>query len=210
MSREFYEARKMFRDYTGFEDPLSYEQWMSRPQEHKAAILYVQYFDQILLAWYKTKSFYASEEEGVETALQYLLKNVPIIESNPKRFNEKYIYRVSYNCLYCISHDRKCDRERFELEMSNVVASGEDEFDLFDTVASSNVVDYDDEAIEIKQWFWETIEDLGQDAYSVAKQIIDGGKLPKGVTRKRKEEIILILKDHLDIFKDVYGYTEEA
>ena len=102
MSREFYEARRLFINHINYTRPYSYEEWIALPEDHKCVALYIQYFDQIILAWYKTKSFYASEEEGVETVLQYLNKNVPILEANEKKFNERYIYRVAYNCLYKI------------------------------------------------------------------------------------------------------------
>lgn len=74
MSREFYEARRLFINHINYTNPYSYEEWIALPEDHKTVALYIQYFNEIILAWYKTKSFYASEEEGVETVLQYLNK----------------------------------------------------------------------------------------------------------------------------------------
>ena len=78
----FYTTRDFFKEATQFKGPMSYDEWVSCPDDHKAAVLYLQFFEQITLAWYKAKSFYGSDEEGVETVLQYLMKNVPIIEAN--------------------------------------------------------------------------------------------------------------------------------
>lgn len=202
--KEFYATRQIFREYINYTHPYSYEEWLKIPQESKAAALYVQYFNEIILAWFKTKSFYASEQEGVETICQYLLKNVPVIEENPKRFSKKYIYRVAYNCLYCISHDRKIDRLRWELEMSNILLSGEgEEIDLFDALMGEDDEFYSPH-VEAKFRMWSMISDMGDDYMQVCGQLLDGGRLPKGVSYKRKAEIIQNLQDALEEFKKVF------
>ena len=161
---------------------MSYEEWMIVPQEHKAAVLFVQYYNEITLAWFKTKSFFVLEEDGVSTMLQYLVKNVPIIENDPKRFKSGYIYKVAYNCLYCISHDIKRDIERYENEVSNIVTSGEDQLDLFDTVSSSQ--DIDD--ILAKEEFWKIIENMGLKTQKVINHILNGESLDKVSRRSSK------------------------
>lgn len=179
----FYATRSMFRrslDYTG---PMSYEEWKSVSADNKAAVLFVQFFDQITLAWYKTKSFYVVEEDGVSTMLQYLMKNVPLIEESPAKFTPAYIYKVAYNCLYCISHDIKRDRERFDMEISNLVYSSDEELDLFDTVVD-NIDDY--EAREAKQEFWSIIEDLDISTLDLVDQLINSGKIPARMSAQRQ------------------------
>lgn len=204
MSKEFYETRKIFREYINYKAPYSYEEWMSLPEENKAAALYVQYFDEIILAWFKSKSFYASEQEGVETVCQYLMKNVPVIEDNPKRFNKKYIYRVSYNCLYCIAHDRISDRLRWELEGSNICAGeGSDEVDLFDTFIIDETK-RDDELAEERAAMWRVIESMGDDIVQVVGHLLDGERLPKGVSYVKKRKVIEHLQKALEDFKDTF------
>lgn len=179
----FYATRSMFRrslDYTG---PMSYEQWMNVSADNKAAVLFVQFFDQITLAWYKTKSFYVVEEDGVSTMMQYLMKNVPLIEASESKFTPAYIYKVAYNCLYCISHDIKRDKERFELEVSNVVYTSDEELDLFDTVLD-NSDDY--EAREAKAEFWAIIEDMDVSTLDLVEQIINSGKIPSRMSSQRQ------------------------
>ena len=83
----FYQTRDMFKEFIGVDTPLAYSTWMELDPDKKAAALFVNFFDQITLAWYKVKSFYAVDEDGVSTCLQYLQKNVPVIENAPNRFS---------------------------------------------------------------------------------------------------------------------------
>lgn len=183
MNNAFAETRNLFMAYTHYERPLSYEEWVCAPQDSKAALLYVQYYEQITLAWYKSKSYFAVEEEGVETVLQYLMKNVPIIEQNPRRFSQSYIYQVAYNCLYCISHDRKCDIERWERETSNITRYEGNELDLFDTV-TTNLLGAD-EALT-SEGFWAIIEDMGIETWKVVNYLLNEGQTLKKTTFRMK------------------------
>lgn len=184
MANEFKETRNLFINSTGYTIPLSYEEWMAVPSGHKAAVLFVQFYDQITLAWYKTKSFFVLEEDGVSTMLQYLMKNVPIIEKDPKRFKPSYIYKVAYNCLYCISHNIKRDIERFENEVSNIVSCGEDQLDLFDTIVSNSDV-YDEIS---REEFWATIENMGLKTQKVINYLLNGESLNKLGSRTKTYE----------------------
>lgn len=181
MANAFSETKKLFMESTGYTRPVSYAEWILIPQEHKAAVLFVQFYDEITLAWYKTKSFFVLEEDGVSTMLQYLIKNVPIIENDPKRFKPSYIYRVAYNCLYCISHDIKRDIERYEKEVSNIVMSGEDQLDLFDTVVANTDI-Y--EELRRKE-FWAVIENMGVKTQKVVNHLLNGESL--GTVSKRSK-----------------------
>ena len=197
MTNAFTETRNLFINSVGYTRPLSYDEWMLVPSNHKAAVLFVQFYDQITLAWYKTKSFFVVEEDGVSTMLQYLMKNVPIIENDPKRFKPSYIYKVAYNCLYCISHNIKRDIERFENEVSNIVACGEDQLDLFDTVASGNTVE---DAID-KEEFWSLIENMDLKTQKVLNHLLNGESLNKVSKRNPMYE--------LDPLRDIVVSVEE-
>lgn len=217
MSNAFNETRNLFRTYLNYTGPLSYEQWLATADDSKAAVLFVQFFDQITLAWYKTKSFFVLEEDGVYTMLQYLTKNVPIIKENPKRFTPNYIYRVAYNCLYCISHDIKRDIERYERETSNIIFNGEDELNLFDTVPATDP-DINDRWTQAH--FWAIIETMGPATQKVVNHLINGDPLTKvgkrsksyatdplrdiEVTLEEMEVIVEELKTKLAAFKNVY------
>ena len=163
MKNEFYQTRQLFRDYTGYVNPLSFDAWDSLPSDQKAAVLFLQFFDQITLAWEKTKSVYSAEEDGVSEVVRYLEKNVAKIHDDPKRFTPAYIYKVAYNCMYCVCRDPNRFKRQYENECSNIQGSGEDEFDLFDLevdacdVYSESMTNTKDTAsIEI----WEIVKDM--------------------------------------------------
>lgn len=192
-SNEFYATRSLFRSYIDFERPLSYEEWMSVPDDDKAAVLYVQFFDQITLAWYKLKSVYSNEADGVAEVLQYLSKNVDKIKSDKKRFTPAYIYKVCYNCLYCLCRDPNRYKKAYENECSNIVSSGEDELDLFDTVVGDSDMYEELNKVSAREYFWELIEDMDVDTkYIVAKLLgedvdfEDGGSCYTGEEYQQK------------------------
>lgn len=199
----FYETRAMFRNYLNYEKPLSYEEWLSVDDDNKAAVLYVQFFDQITLAWYKLRTKAAIEEECVSEVLMYLVKNVPLIKENPSRFKPNYIYKVAYNCIYCKSMDpykgQTSKTSWYNNTTSQYVQSGDDIVDIFDTICDVEDID----VIACKEHFWKIIEDMGEDTLAVVDQILNGGRLPAGVSAKKKE-IIENLKVKLVSYKEVF------
>lgn len=197
----FYATKAMFRDYLNYTKPLSYDEWMHVSDDDKAAVLYVQFFDQIVLAWYKVKSFYTPDEDGVSTMLQYLIKNVPVIAENPSRFTPSYIYRVASNCLYCICHDIKRDRERFDNETSNIQQTGVDGIvDLFDTVCDRESIT----SALTREAFWEAIAslNLSDEMYEFVMSLADV-TTPKRLNDE-KRAIIAKLKVVLAPYIEIY------
>jgi len=202
MLGEFYTTRNLFRDFTNYQGPLSYEEWLALPEEHKAAVLYLQYFEQITLAWTKLKSVYSLESDGVSEVLQYLNKNVVKISEDAKRFTPAYIYKVSYNCLYCLCRDANRHKRAYENEMSNIVSYGEDELDLFDTIGVEDDPLTKDETMLNQEAFWSLIEDTDKDTISVISKLLgynDGRK----VEEDRMNEIIDGLRIKLAGFVNV-------
>ena len=151
---EFYNTYLLYREYIGYKEELSYRKWMRLPDRFKAAALYVQFYDQITLAWYKVKTNWSIEEEGVETVNQYLLKNVKKIEEDSKRFTPAYIYKVAWNCLYCLCIDPTKNKERYYNETpESFASSSDDECSWFDFIGEE--ADFDDirENAEIADFF---------------------------------------------------------
>lgn len=185
MMNTFYETKNLFKNYIQYNKPLSYVEWLALNDDHKAAALFVQFFNEILLAWNKAKSYDGDDEEAVETVLQYLIKNVEIIKKNPSRYKANYIYRVAYNCLYCICHDRKCDKERREYEIYAIQCDSDgQEYNLLDTfVCNSGSIE---DALN-KQLFWSIIEDLDVDSRALVETILKSGKLPEKMTPKTQK-----------------------
>lgn len=216
MTEAFKDTRNLFILGTRYTTPLTFAEWKNIPRSQMSAVLFVQFYEEITLAWYKTRSFYTPEEDGVSTVCQYLEKNVDIILNDPKRFSSSYIYKVAYNCLYCICHDIKRDRDRWENETSNIVITddGSEELDLFDTIkdaTESPEHKYLDS--QMKADFWETIAEGGDEAIKVVNHLLRGDSLKKckckddmlkdvEVSVERMGEIIEDLKIKLARFRD--------
>ncbi len=170
---EFYVTRELFSSYVNYNAPLSYEEWLNVADDLKAAVLYCQFFEQITLAWYKLKSIYSAESDGVAEAIQYLQKNVEIIKNDEKRFAPSYIYKIMYNCLYCLCRDPNKYKKVYENECSNIQMSSDGEYDLFDT--------YRDESSSIesclanaqKDHIWKVIESRGRKAVIVVAELLE-------------------------------------
>ena len=198
------ETKNLFAQYLEYDRPLDFDQWAQVADDQKAAVLYLQFYDQITLAWYKADSLNrGSEEDAVSTVLQYLQKNVPIILATPKKFTPNYIYRVAYNCLYCICHDIKRDKDRFAFEVrSTVPTSDGQELDLCDLVPNR---DEDITTTKLKEYFWANINDLGDEAQAVVSKLLkeEVGKRAPRVSAKRREEIVIELRKRLAAFQNV-------
>lgn len=198
----FYAARTMFRNVVGYE-PMSYEEWLSVDDQNKAAALYVTFFDQITLAWSKAKSFYVLDEDGVSELMKYLIKNTPIIVADKKKYSPAYIYKVAYNCLYCISRDIKRDRLAYENNVPQYVNHGDDVLDLFDTVSDKE----DLQSSISKKSFWALVDELGErdwDVKAIIVKILEGGTLPSGIPMKRRAEIMEELKKAFAAYKSAF------
>lgn len=173
----FSDTKKNFASFINYQGPLTFSEWCELNQDQKVALLFVQFYNEITLAWAKANNGYdfITGEEGVSTMCQYITKNIPIIEKYPKRFSAAYIYRVAYNCLYCICHDRKCDKERYENETSAIVVKDGDEYNLFDTVADKNGTPEDVmNKVDFEREFWAIIRSLGSEAEKVLRYLSSG------------------------------------
>ena len=93
--------------------------------------------------------------------------------------------------MYCICHDLKSVQDRWDNEIPNIVMSGEDEVDLFDTV-----VDTDSNADTVyfqesyEEEFWKAVESCGKEAEKVARYLLSGNAsdLKKASSRKANRD----------------------
>lgn len=208
LGTQFQQTKIRFREFANYERPLTYDEWMAAPDECKAAILYVQFYDQITLAWMKTKSVYTDINDGVSEILQYLNKNVEKIKADGKRFTPNYIYRVAYNCLSCLSwNDPELNHRcrTYQNEVSNIVGYGEDELDLFDTIVDENSetgaqFDFDANKSYLVNAtkLWDIVESMGKKTkLVVAKLLGEKSYTPKelnSVSEEETQEIIAELR----------------
>lgn len=172
MGNAFATTLGLFRSNVNYTRPLSYEEWLALPEDHKAAVLYCQFYEQITLAWYKVVSVYSNDEDGVDEVCQYLMKNVEKINGNPKKFTPAYIYKVAYNCLYCLCRDPNRYKRTYENECSNIFGSGDDEFDIFDTVGTDGS-EFTRDAKDIqREKFWKIIESKGKETILVVAELL--------------------------------------
>lgn len=227
----FHDTRNLFIEYTGYTKPLSFEDWQKEPDDLKAAILFVQFYNEICLAWDKADPLdFGDDSEGVSTILQYLRKNISTtqyflkddptkkasaeyrrlnpegyiaveerkIESDSSKFSSRYIYRVAYNCFYCIcGHDRKRDKDIMNNETSSIVMHDGEELDLFDTVVDkSSCVESVFASNELEREFWEVIEDTGVSAEKVLRYLLSDDEADlKALSARNKRYNLDSLRD---------------
>ena len=219
-SNAFSESRNLFILATQYIRPLSYEEWKLLPRDHMSAVLFVQFYESITQAWYKVKSFYAEEERGVSTICQYLEKNVPLILEERTKFSPNYIYRVAFNCLYCICHDIKIDKDRWENETPSTVITDDGEVDIRDTMQTESTEDRYFSNKSAKK-IWDIINNSDLETQKVVRHLIEGTPLTKvrasksnpasplnsiEVSVEQLEEIIAELRIKLWEFKSEYEF----
>lgn len=170
----FYETRNLFISYTSYVKSLTFEEWRAVPKDQQAAVLFVQFFDQVCMAYNKVNRFdVLPAEDAVSTVLQYLQKNVEKIIEQPNRFTPAYIYQVAYNCIYCILEGEKLQKRLAETP-STVNYDGE-ELSLFDTLGINNDSAEDEyELNQLRDRIWKVIEDSGLESRKVANYLLSG------------------------------------
>jgi len=198
---EFATTYTLFYNYLTLEFPITFDTWISLEESDRAAALYVNFYKEISLAWYKNRFSYVEEEEGVSTVLQYLIKNSEIIANDPRKFSGAYVYRVCANCIYCLRNvKRNADAEKY-----NLYSEVRDDYN--DTCVNLyDLVPYEDDPIEVaqaKEAVWDIISKMGPKAEKVANHLITGDSLRR--TSKRSSEYA---KDRLrDVQVDSKEYT---
>jgi len=219
---QFIQTRNMFRDYlSGYPKNPTFEEWNQAPEQDKAALLYVTFYQEITLAWHNAMTsfgiVYVTQEDGVSTVLQYLMKNVEKISEDEARYSPKYIYRVCYNCILNLWKTRGTDMQRSTAEISNEYTEGDVIVNLWDLVPSE---DEDYETQQTKEAVWNIIRHMGPKAEKVVNHLINPsdtlhrvslnsseGKLDRlaeiSVTKAEFDEIIAELRIKLAPYRDL-------
>ena len=184
---QFVQTKKLFREYlSGYPKNPTFEEWRDANPDDKAALLFVTFYQEITCAWYNAvvskQIVYISQEDGVSTVLQYLLKNVAYISEDSKRYTPEYIYTVAYKCLLSLWQTRKTEKYRSEVECSNDFTEacysgrstnthgGSITVDIFDLIPSE---DEDYETQQIKEAIWNVIHHMGPKAEKVVNHLIN-------------------------------------
>ena len=77
----------------------SYEEWISIPDDMKAAALFVIFYEKIKLARIKTFSYAVSDDDAVSMICEKLVKVTPNIMENPNMYSASFIYKIIRNML---------------------------------------------------------------------------------------------------------------
>lgn len=177
-------------------DYSTYWEWMLIPDDLKAIALYVQFYDEITLAWYKTQKPFIEEDIAVSTLMQYLIKNVDIIESDRKRFTPNYVYKIAFNAFYPLGRIQR-DINYFYNEhagCSELLKNKSDDWtENFDSDNSAYLehafVDklitsdtYFDDSVDDE--IWNIIKSLDNDTKRVIEYLLGGRKLGKKLSAK--------------------------
>lgn len=201
---QFKETKTMFMNAIPATFPLTYEGWLSIRDDLKAAALYVNFFDQITLAWKFAKSDFTSDEDAISVVMQYFIKNVPIIMVDKKKYNAKYLYRVAYNCMGCLRRvQRESDRYNYTTSNISVTSSG-DEIDLFSSIVGdeSDILDIIREA-RYESEIGTIIDGLDEESKKYIEFVLGGKKLGKRV-EKKKDCILAELRFRLRKYEGTY------
>ena len=198
ITSQFAATKQLFREYlSGYTFPLSYEEWYTADDDSKAALLFVNFYKEIALAWSKWKTPYFIAEDGVSIAMQIMQKQVSFINSNPKLFTPTYIYRVSWNGLGAFIKSHVTDKRRSELEsycfVNEVDGSGNSiSVNLLDLIPQS---DDDIEIVLAKDAVWEIIDSLGPKAAKVVNHLINPSDTLRRTSSRRNTATVDLLGD---------------
>lgn len=111
---------------------LTFNKWMKKPDDLKAAFLFINFYKEIKNARFKAiKMKWVDECKVLSTLFQYLDKNVYRIKDDPKRYTAAYIYQVSYNCMKSTNWDKSAENI-YNKEVSLTVQINDSEFDVCD------------------------------------------------------------------------------
>ena len=206
--KEFEFAKNRFEEATtavaDIEYPITYDVWMTIPDNYKAAALYVQFYEQITLAWTKARSEFTEDGDGVSTCMQYLIKNVPIIMVDSKKFSPAYIYKIAYNCMGCLRRVIR-EQERYANTVSQYAYVGDNELDFFESILCEDVfinTNKKKAAVEIGK----IIITMDSDLQKMVDHLLNGTKLSKKVAA-HEEELMDTLRKTFGKYRETYVPT---
>jgi len=160
----FISTKQMFREYlVGYSYPLTYEAWVKADEEDKAALLFVNFYNQITLAYTNVVTKYNADyiiaEDAVSNILGVLIKNSNILTENEdggKRFTPGYFYSVCWGCLFSMVRSI-ATQKRNEHEISNELSDEDGDLlvNLFDL---SPAIDDTYEVRQAKDAIWDIID----------------------------------------------------
>ena len=188
-------------------DKLSYDDWSERPNDQKAVLLFVNFYEQIELAWYKVRGEHTYEEDGVSEALNtcsYLcglsLKSGKsgVSKINKNSYTPNFIFTAMKNAFNSLNYERKSTRSQYQHPNDEITVCSQysnnsdgDDLDLFQFVGDRT----DTVSVIESNNFWSLIEDMDLDTQEVVDRLINGERI-----RKDQEKIVEKLREKLAQF----------
>lgn len=214
MKNQFKETLNIFKLALENENYSTYWEWMLIPNNFKAAALYVQFYDEITLAWSKTNKPFIEEETAISTLMQYLIKNVDIIKENRKRFTPNYLYKIAFNAFYPLGRiQRNIDewlyRRKFydvNIELLYQCELDSDNVGYTDPFYISKFFVEDTYFSDEQDQIWDIINSCDEDTKRVIESLLGGRALGKKLTAKYEKivsELRLKLKKILSLITNI-------
>lgn len=189
VSNQFKQTRDMFASATGMTESISYEEWATLPTDLKAAALFVNFYDQITLAWYKTKGEHTYEEDGVDEAMHICSKLCGLSTKQndvmkaacgcaitAATFKPAYMFNAIRNAFSSLNYERKSTRSQYQHPDDEITVQGQyfvgstgDEEDIFACFSNGETMQ---EGFERKE-FWAVIENLDIKAQDAIEKLMD-------------------------------------
>lgn len=193
---QFKSTLELFKAALTTSEYSTYWEWMELPDVLKTAALYVNFYNQITLAYKKNQRPFLDEADAVEIVLQYLEKNTDIIYQNRNRYTANYIYRVAFNAIYPLTR-REVDIQRYETSTSLYEYILDlDELESDDRVGCSA---YRARAVSYDRYSFDTpdikdyMDTLDKELQRLITLLLDGRKPGKKLS-KRVPDLLRILK----------------
>lgn len=180
---QFAITRDMLREYLQFTDALSYAEWSEAPDADKAALLFLQFYDQIYLAWGNIKYRNTYEDSAVSEAMRMCLYLCGLsvghgkaadVKISAKTYNPGYMYMAMYRAFTSLNCSRGESRSTYQPKNSRIAVYyqyqtiGTTEVDLLQDVPA-----YDNPETELdRQEFWRIVDSQGKDASAIARRVV--------------------------------------
>lgn len=220
---DFKEAYKNISKQIRYSDNnMSFKKWNKKPEDLKAAFLYVNFYRNIVNAWYRARFSYVDECTAVSIVFQYLQKNVKKISNDKKRYTGSYIYKVCFNCIRDLHWIAKVsDIDKYEV--SSIMQSSEGEFDYLDNIISTNNYSREYDCFDVLKIMGIRYEKLGYSLIGVFglrkinprnKNVDVNPFSDVSISKKDVDSMLEDIKEELSFYikkcrPDLYSYIEQ-
>jgi hypothetical protein len=171
-------------------DTLTFEEWNKLPKDAKATALFCRFYNAALAGYFEAEVCFVDEDEYMSLTMQYLMKNVEIIEKDPKRYKDGYIRIVVKNACWNVRNTKRA-QGRY-LNDTPLETTDEDGHTM--NVLDKAGLGCSDEDVYESDFFWELFENTDVCDSEIIQYLAEFGKLPNTVKRSERKTILLQLR----------------